>query len=176
MAATGREVNPTGAEAIAEFQSQRTGRSRPYLAVVTDLPIPGVDLEVLAGWMDAHGLGDGVLIDVELIAGGTQNVLMRFTRSGRSYVLRRPPVHKRANSDETMRREARVLAALAGSALPRPGLVAAEPDPEILGAAFYLMEPVEGFNATLGLPAAFASNLRWPVSYTHLTLPTSDLV
>ena len=36
---------------------------------------------------------------------------------GRSYVLRRPPLHKRANSDETMRREARMLAALRGSAV-----------------------------------------------------------
>lgn len=128
---------------------------------MTELAIPGVDLEVLARWMDGHRLGEGALTEVQLIAGGTQNVLLRFTRLGRSYVLRRPPVHKRANSDETMRREARVLAALAGSAVPHPGLVAAEPDPEVLGAAFYLMEPVEGFNATLGLPEQFTGNPQW---------------
>lgn len=128
---------------------------------MTELAIPGVDLDVLARWMDVRELGEGALTDAHLIAGGTQNVLMRFTRSGGSYVLRRPPVHKRANSDETMRREARVLAALAGTAVPHPGLVAAEPDPEIMGAAFYLMEPVEGFNATLGLPRAFADDPQW---------------
>ena len=89
--------------------------------------IPGVDIEVLRRWMDGRGLGDGTLDDVGLIAGGTQNVLLRFTRSGRTYVLRRPPVHKRANSDETMRREARVLAAIAGTPVPHPGLIAAEP-------------------------------------------------
>jgi aminoglycoside phosphotransferase (APT) family kinase protein len=123
--------------------------------------IPGVDLAVLARWMDDRGLGGGPLVDPTLIAGGTQNVLLRFVRSDRTYVLRRPPVHKRANSDETMRREARALAALAGTAVPHPGLIAAEADPEVMGAAFYLMEPVDGFNATLGLPEPFASDLGW---------------
>ena len=88
-------------------------------------------------------------------------MLLRFTRAGRTFVLRRPPVHKRANSDETMRREARVLAALAGSDVPHPGLIAAEPDPEVMGAAFYLMEPVDGFNPTLGLPAPFEHDTGW---------------
>jgi len=116
---------------------------------------------VLRGWMDAHLLGDGSLDDAELITGGTQNILLRFTRAARTYVLRRPPVNKRSNSDETMRREARVLAALADSAVPHPPLIAAEPDPEVLGAAFYLMEPIDGFNATLGLPAPFDTDLEW---------------
>ena len=123
--------------------------------------IPGVDLAVLATWMDERGLGSGPIESPTLIAGGTQNVLLRFTRSGREYVLRRPPVHKRANSDETMRREARVLAAIAHTDVPHPGLIAAEPDPEVLGASFYLMEPVDGFNATLGLPEPHASDARW---------------
>jgi aminoglycoside phosphotransferase (APT) family kinase protein len=123
--------------------------------------VPGVDLDVLVRWMDQHGLGEGPLLDPELIAGGTQNVLLRFTRSGREYVLRRPPLHKRANSDETMRREARVLAAIAGTEVPHPGLIAAEADPDVLGACFYLMEPIDGFNATLGLPEPYASDRSW---------------
>ena len=76
-----------------------------------------------------------------------------------TFVLRRPPPHKRANSDETMRREARVLGALAGSDVPHPGLIAAEPGLDVIGAAFYLMEPVDGFNATLGLPEPHASDV-----------------
>ena len=123
--------------------------------------IPGVDLDTLARWMDARQLGEGPLEGLELISGGTQNVLLRFVRSARTYVLRRPPVHKRANSDETMRRESRVLAALARSTVPHPGLIAAEPDPEVLGAAFFLMEPVDGFNPTLGLPAPFDTDHSW---------------
>jgi aminoglycoside phosphotransferase (APT) family kinase protein len=125
------------------------------------MPIEGVDLGVLARWMDERRLGDGPLLDPSLIAGGTQNILLRFRRAERQYVLRRPPLHKRANSDETMRREARVLAAIAGTQVPHPGLISAEPDPDVLGAAFYLMEPVDGFNVTLGLPEPFLSDPAW---------------
>jgi aminoglycoside phosphotransferase (APT) family kinase protein len=119
-----------------------------------------VDLERLAAWMDTQGLGSGPIGDNELIAGGTQNILLRFERSGRMYVLRHPPPHKRANSDETMRREARVLAALHGSDVPHPALIAACPELDVLGSAFYLMEPIDGFNASTGVPEPHASDPR----------------
>jgi aminoglycoside phosphotransferase (APT) family kinase protein len=115
--------------------------------------IEGVDLAVLGQWMDEQGLAPGPIEGPELLGGGTQNILLRFERGGRRFVLRRPPLHKRKNSDETMRREARVLGALRGSAVPHPELIAACPDASLLGAAFYLMEPIEGFNPTTGLPA-----------------------
>lgn len=128
---------------------------------MSSVEIPGVDLSVLASWMDEQALGDGPLVAAELITGGTQNILLRFTRSDRAYVLRRPPVNKRANSDETMRREARTLAGLMGTDVAHPALIAAEPDPDVLGAAFYLMEPIDGFNATIGLPAPFDTDPHW---------------
>src|SRR4051812_33151981 len=85
--------------------------------------VPGADqdwqtlvpLPALAAWMDEKGLGEGPIAHARQLAGGTQNILLRFTRAGREYVLRRPPKHLRANSNETMRREARVLAALRGT-------------------------------------------------------------
>lgn len=117
-----------------------------------------VDPDALQRWMDGKGLGTGPLEELEAIAGGTQNLLLRFVRDGRTYVLRRPPEHKRANSDETMRREARVLGALAGSAVPHPAFIAGEPDESVLGAAFYLMEPVDGFQPTAGLPSLHAGD------------------
>lgn len=120
--------------------------------------VDGVDLDRLAAWMDGEGLGAGPIEDVAPIDGGTQNILLGFRRAGRDYVVRRPPLHKRKNSDETMRREARVLGALAGSSVPHPPLIAACPDLEPLGAAFYLMEPVAGFNPTLGLPEPHRSD------------------
>jgi aminoglycoside phosphotransferase (APT) family kinase protein len=123
----------------------------------------GVDLDRLVAWMDERGLGSGPVTSVSELTGGTQNVLLRLTRSGREYVLRRPPVHKRRNSDETMRREARVLAALEGSDVPHPALIASEPDIDVLGAAFYLMEPIDGFNPAGGLPEPHRSDrtMRW---------------
>lgn len=117
-----------------------------------------VDLGALVAWMDAKGLGAGPIEDVSRLAGGTQNVLLRFRRGGEAYVLRRPPPSLRANSNDTMRREARMLAALAGTNVPHPGLIADCPDEGVLGAAFYLMQPVEGFNATQGLPALHAGS------------------
>jgi aminoglycoside phosphotransferase (APT) family kinase protein len=51
-----------------------------------------------------------------------------------------------------MRREARMLAALAATDVPHAKLIAACPDEDVLGAAFYLMEPIRGFNPIVGLP------------------------
>ncbi|MBR0899033.1 phosphotransferase family protein [Bradyrhizobium tropiciagri] len=103
--------------------------------------------------MDARGLGSGAIEHVTPLSGGTQNVLLRFSRGGLSYVLRRPPIALRPNSNETMRREARLLGALASSPVLHPRLVAMCDETDVLGATFYLMEPVEGFNAVTGLPS-----------------------
>jgi aminoglycoside phosphotransferase (APT) family kinase protein len=121
-------------------------------------PTEHVDLERLASWMDDQGLSGAPICEAELLSGGTQNILLRFERGGRRFVLRRPPAHLRRNSNETMRREARVLAAIAATDVPHPRLIAACPDEDVIGASFYLMEPVEGFNPTGGLPALHASD------------------
>ncbi|WP_315987668.1 phosphotransferase family protein, partial [Actinomadura sp. HBU206391] len=118
-----------------------------------------VDCSVLAGWMDAQGLPEGPIEDVEALGGGTQNILVRFRRGGHEYVLRRPPRHLRPKSNEALRREARVLAALKGTGVPAPGLIAACPDEGVMGGAvFYLMTAVDGFNATTTLPEPYASD------------------
>ncbi|WP_022957343.1 phosphotransferase family protein [Spongiibacter tropicus] len=117
-----------------------------------------VDLKRLQAWMDEQQLGQGPLENVQDLAGGTQNILLRFERDGRSFVLRRPPAHLRAGSNETMRREARVLGALATTNVPHARLIAGCPDEDVLGAAFYLMEPVDGFNPVTGLPPLHAGS------------------
>lgn len=120
-----------------------------------------VDLGALRGWMDCRGLESGPIKDVTSLGGGTQNVLLRFRRGERDFVLRRPPFHKRAESDAVMRREMRVLAALAGTDVPHPALIAGEEDVLPLGAAFYLMSPVDGFNPTVALPSPHADRPEW---------------
>jgi aminoglycoside phosphotransferase (APT) family kinase protein len=121
-----------------------------------------VDLAALDGWMDGQGLPGGEIADVTRLTGGTQNILVRFRRGPREYVLRRPPRHLRKASNEVLRREARVLAALEGSDVPHPGLIAACPDTDVLGAVFYLMEPIDGFNPTVGLPPSYLSDPAFP--------------
>jgi len=118
-----------------------------------------VDFEILDAWMDEQALERGPIRNVRLLAGGTQNVLVRFSRGGRDYVLRRPPRHLRPKSNDALRREGRVLAALAGSDVPHPAFLAGCFDEKVMGGAvFYLMEPVDGFNATTELPALHASD------------------
>lgn len=127
----------------------------------SDTGVDLVDLDALAGWMDAQGIAGGAITDARALAGGTQNLLMRFTRGGRDYVLRRGPRHLRRASNDAMRREARVLQALAGSDVPHPAYVAGpgEPDTGVAGdAVFYLMAPVDGFNPTAGLPDLHAGD------------------
>jgi len=116
--------------------------------------VQGVDLGRLTDWMDDQAIAAGPISDIDVLTGGTQNILIRFARGGEQFVLRRPPIHKRDNSDETMRREARVLAALATSDVPHPRLIAACADVDVLGAAFYLMESIDGINPTVELPAS----------------------
>ena len=121
-----------------------------------DLPL---DLSGVAAWMSGEGLGDGPIGDVSAIVGGTQNVMLRFSRAGRDYVLRRGPRHLRPVSNSVILRETRVLRALAGTDVPHPALIAVCEDISILGdAVFYLMEPVEGFNAGSEMPELHASN------------------
>jgi len=114
-----------------------------------------VDWAAVAGWMDEQGLGAGELSEVTPLSGGTQNVMVAFRRAGRRYVLRRGPVHLRSRSNDVIRREMTMLDALTGTEVPHPRLIAGCTDESVLGGAvFYLMEPVDGFNASVELPPA----------------------
>ena len=131
-----------------------------------------LDLKAVAEWMSEQGLGAGPLEDVSDVTGGTQNVMLRFTRGGRPYVLRRGPRHLRPRSNSVILRETKVLAALAGSDVPHPHLIATCDDPGVLGdAVFYLMEPVDGFNAGEALLPLHAAD---PGVRFHMGLSMAD--
>lgn len=118
-----------------------------------------IDQAAVTEWMDSQGLGRGPLGNVGEIPGGTQNVMARFERSGREYVLRRGPLHLRPRSNRSILRETEVLTALAGTAVPHPRLIAVCDAPGVLdGAVFYLMEPIDGFNASVELAEPFDSD------------------
>ncbi|MCP2317707.1 putative kinase, aminoglycoside phosphotransferase (APT) family [Nocardia amikacinitolerans] len=143
--------------------------------------VPGVELSALAGWMDLQNLEHGPLTELRSIGGGTQNIMLRFTRGTREFVLRRGPLHPRATTNDNLRREMRLLAALAGTAVPHARLIAACPDESVLGeSVFYLMEPLDGFNAAVELPALHASNadIRYRMGFALVdalaTLSTAD--
>jgi len=119
-----------------------------------------VDLARLGAWMDERELASGPLENAVRLTGGTQNLLLRFRRGEREFVLRRPSAALREVGGKTIAREARMLKALAGSRVPHAGLVAACDDEAVLGAKFYLMEPVDGFNpnSAAGLPLPYAAD------------------
>jgi aminoglycoside phosphotransferase (APT) family kinase protein len=104
-----------------------------------------VDLDALARWLRAEGIGEEIG-EVTPLAGGTQNVVLRIELDGRPVVLRRPPEHPRPTSDRTLTREITVLSGLAGTDVPHPRLIAGCTDTAVLGVVFYLMELIDGVN------------------------------
>lgn len=117
----------------------------------------GVELDAVAAWMDRQSLEAGPLCHVGELTGGTQNVMLRFSRGGREFILRRGPIHLRPHSNEALRREVRLLSALRATDVPHPQLIAACMDEAVLdGAVFYLMEPVDGCNVATELSPVHA--------------------
>ncbi|GAA2003389.1 phosphotransferase family protein [Brevibacterium samyangense] len=139
----------------------------------------GLDLGTLGTWLTGH-LGPGRVENPDFLTGGTQNVLLAFDwvpggaestaeapagtapdGATRRLIYRGPPVNKRKNSDQIMLREARVLAALAGTPVPHPEFVAACDDLSVLGNAFFVMDAVEGYNGVSEVPAHVLADEAW---------------
>jgi aminoglycoside phosphotransferase (APT) family kinase protein len=121
-----------------------------------------LDVAALNEWIAGQDLpGEGPTTSVVKLQGGSQNNIFRLRRQGAEMVLRRPPEHLRENSNETMLREARVLGALSGSAVPHPELYGSCDDLGVIGCCFYLMAPIDGFTPTGELPDAYADRSDW---------------
>ena len=119
------------------------GESDPDAARTAGL----VDPERLGAWMDGQGLpGEGEPIASRFVSGGASNEIFEVSRGGHRWALRRPPRRVPPGRNETMMREYRILAALDGTDVPHARAAGACDDPEVLGAAFYLMDFVEGWS------------------------------
>ena len=121
-----------------------------------------IDWPRLNAWLALQDApGSGPVGAARKLKGGLQNNVFLLERGGESMVLRRPSKHLRAHSNETMLREARVLKALGGSEVPHPAVYAVCDDPSVIGACFYLMEPLEGFAPSGELPGEYATDPAW---------------
>jgi aminoglycoside phosphotransferase (APT) family kinase protein len=121
-----------------------------------------VDATRLAAWMDEQGLpGKGEPVETAFISGGASNEIFEIRRGEHTCVLRRPPREVPDGRNETMLREYRVLAALNGTDVPHPEAIAACDDTSVLGAAFYLMNHIDGWSPmnTDGWPEPFLGDL-----------------
>jgi aminoglycoside phosphotransferase (APT) family kinase protein len=108
--------------------------------------VPGIeDPRRLAGWISSNGPAQaGELRAVKLIAGGRSNLTYRLDFSHAALVLRRAPLGHVLPTAHDMAREYRVLTALQDTDIPVPAPVAFCPDPDVVGAPFYLMKYVPG--------------------------------
>ncbi|MDO3700397.1 phosphotransferase family protein [Micromonospora sp. C28SCA-DRY-2] len=105
----------------------------------------GLDLDRLAGYLAEHRpeLATGPL-RARLIAGGKSNLTYLLRAGEREVVLRRPPLGHVLATAHDMGREFRVISALAPTDVPVPAALLHCPDPDVIGAPFYLMERVPG--------------------------------
>lgn len=86
----------------------------------------------------------GERIEVQRISGGQSNPTYFITVDGRRLVLRKQPSGELLPSAHLVDREYRVMHALRGSGVPVPKMELLEEDKSVLGAAFYIMERIEG--------------------------------
>jgi aminoglycoside phosphotransferase (APT) family kinase protein len=92
----------------------------------------------------AARVGDVGPLEASLVAGGRSNLTYALTDGRTRWVLRRPPLGHVLATAHDMTREYRVMRALAPTPVPVPRMVVEHPDPDVLGAPFYVMERVEG--------------------------------
>jgi aminoglycoside phosphotransferase (APT) family kinase protein len=110
----------------------------------------------LERWLAESGVAEGPLTDVRALAGGTQNLLIRFTCGERHLVLRRPPLD-RPGAEKSIRREAIVLAALGETDVAHPKFRGLCEDATIVGGAFLVTDEIQGFNAAMAMPGRAGS-------------------
>ena len=103
-----------------------------------------LDLDSLAGWMAAHVEGFAGPMTYAKFAGGQSNPTYRLDTPGRAYVLRRKPFGPILPSAHAVDREYRVIAGLHPTGFPVPRPYGLCEDDAVIGAAFYVMEMVEG--------------------------------
>ena len=106
---------------------------------------PLVILEPLGEFLDSAGFEPGAgLPEFEAVGDGHSNITYLMKRGGREAVLRRPPRGPLPPTAHDMMREARLLKALEPTVARTPEVYAVCEDAELIGAAFYVMEKVEG--------------------------------
>ncbi len=113
-----------------------------------------LDLERVVPWLAARVDGLEGVPEVEQFPSGASNLTYLLSYPDRELVLRRPPPGTKARSAHDMGREFRVLSGLRAVYPCVPEAIAFCEDPEVLGADFYVMEPLRGIILRQALPKA----------------------
>lgn len=114
------------------------------------------DVRAFEDWL-ADVTGESASVTITPIRGGGSCEMFRVERLGRSWVLRRAPSVAVSDTAHQVVREAKIIAALAGSGVPVPAILAVGEVPDIIGAPFFVMSFVDGGVARRsGLPESLA--------------------
>lgn len=109
-----------------------------------NLAVDELDETLLADYLSEHIEGFSGPVKATKFAGGQSNPTFKLETPERVYVLRRQPPGKLLKSAHAVDREFKVLAALAGSAVPVAEVYHLCEDPNLIGSMFYVMEYVQG--------------------------------
>ena len=114
-------------------------------APARDSEVEGVDRQGVEAWFAEHVGSASPPLEFERITGGRSNLTYRVTdQDDGQWVLRRPPLSGGLGSAHDMNREFTIVSALEGTRVPVPGAVGYEPDDDVTGAEFYVMDFVDG--------------------------------
>ncbi len=102
------------------------------------------DLAALEPWLAQHVPGFRGPVTATKLAGGQSNPTFRLSAPSGDTVLRCKPLGPLLASAHMIEREFRVMAALAGTGVPVPPVLALCEDPAVIGSAFYVMDFVPG--------------------------------
>ena len=123
---------------------------RSHAEAASNAREPLLVIEPLAEFLAANGLEAPEDLSATPVGDGHSNVTFVLSTS---VVVRRPPRGPLPPSAHDVLREARLLRALEPTPVRVPKVLAVCPDPEVIGAPFYVMEQVRGEVITDSLPS-----------------------
>ncbi|MFT4125529.1 MAG: phosphotransferase family protein [Gordonia sp. (in: high G+C Gram-positive bacteria)] len=107
--------------------------------------IPETDPSALLRWLRDNGVEPAGDVTARRVGLGQSNLTFTLTdNAGHSWVLRRPPLGPLLASAHDVVREARILAALAATDVPVPGIVGVCTDPSVAPVPLVVMDFVAG--------------------------------
>lgn len=136
----------------------------------TSRHLPSDVLKALATFLRDRGVGLAAELSSTRIGDGRSNLTYLVTDGRTDLVLRRPPLPPFDPSAHDVLREARTVAALRGTGVPVPSVLAVDEDGTILGAPFYVMEHVRGHVVTTATPPELAD----PDDHLQMGLALAD--
>lgn len=114
-----------------------------------------LDLDKLEAFLRPHFPHETGTFNVQQFPSGHSNLTYSVQLGDRKLVLRRPPFGSKVKSAHDMGREFRVLSKLHAVYPPAPEVLLYCEDVSVLGAPFYVMEPISGMILRRDLPKGF---------------------